>query len=58
MQKSHDEAWERYMKLVRKAGTQTFDELIQTAGLNSPFDENTLKEVAETAEKWLENNKL
>lgn len=58
MQKSHDEAWERYMKLVRKAGTQTFDELIQTAGLNFPFDENTLKEVADTAEKWLENNKL
>lgn len=58
MQKSHDEAWERYMRLVRKAGTQTFDELIQTAGLKSPFDESALKEVAETAAEWLERNKL
>ena len=41
------------MKLVRKAGTQTFTELVQTAGLASPFDENALKEVAQAAEKYL-----
>lgn len=53
MQRSHDEAWERYIKLVRKAGTQTFTELLDTAGLRSPFDEGSLKEIAETAEKRL-----
>ena len=53
MQNSRSEAWERYMKLVRKAGTQTFTELVQTAGLASPFDENALKEVAQAAEKYL-----
>ena len=58
MQDSHKEAWERYMKLVKKAGTQTFTELIETAGLASPFDENTLKKVAKKAEKWLDKNKL
>lgn len=56
MQKDMNEAWERYMKLVRKAGTQTFDELVETAGLASPFDEQALKEVAETAVKWLNDN--
>lgn len=56
MQTSHKEAWERYMKLVKKAGTQTFTELVETAGLQSPFDENALKEVAESAEKWLDEN--
>ena len=44
------------MKLVKKAGTQTFTELVETAGLKSPFDENALKEVAKKAEKWLNNN--
>ncbi len=58
MQSSYDEAWKRYMNLVQKAGTQTFTELIETAGLKSPFDENALKEVAQAAENWLKNNKL
>ena len=56
MQTDTDKAWEQYMKLVRKAGTQTFDELVATAGLKSPFDEQALKEVAETAIQWLEVN--
>ena len=56
MQDSYKEAWKRYMKLVKKAGTQTFTELIETAGLKSPFDEKALKEVAKKAEKWLMNN--
>lgn len=56
MQTDTDKAWEQYMKLVRKAGTQTFDELVATAGLKSPFDEQALKEVAETASQWLEVN--
>ncbi len=56
MQRDKDEAWERYMKLVRKAGTQTFDELVQTAGLKSPFDEEALKEVALASKQWLQNN--
>ncbi len=53
MQKSHEEAWERYMRLVRQAGTQTFDELVQTAGLRSPFEADALREVAACVEEWL-----
>ena len=56
MQDSYKDAWKHYMKLVKKAGTQTFTELVETAGLKSPFDENALKEVAKKAEKWLNNN--
>ena len=58
MQKSHEEAWERYMRLVKKAGTMTFTELIDEAGLRSPFDENALREVAEAAQQWLEKNSI
>ena len=56
MQTDPDKAWEQYMKLVRKAGTQTFDELIATAGLRSPFDEAALREIAESAAEWLGMN--
>lgn len=58
MQKDHNEAWERYMKLVRKAGTQTFTNLLYTAGIKSPFGNEALKEVAEAAEKWLSENEI
>ena len=55
MQKSHSEAWERYMKLVNKAGTQTFTQLVETAGLDSPFDENALKNISQAAERYLKD---
>lgn len=57
MQEDHDRAWEQYMRLVRKAGTQTFTELVKTGGLDSPFEESALKTVAEAAVKWLDENK-
>lgn len=58
MQRDHDEAWQRYMRLVRKAGTQTFTQLLETAGLKSPFDEEALREVASAAEHWLNENSI
>ncbi len=58
MQEDHNDAWKRYMSLVKKAGTMTLTELIETAGLGSPFEEDTLKEVADSAVKWLEKNKI
>ena len=58
MQDSHKDAWDKYMKFVRKAGTQTFTELVETAGLKSPFDENALKEVSKKASKWLDKHEV
>ncbi len=53
MQKDRKEAWQRYMSLLSKGGTQTFNGLVQTAGLSSPFEEKTLKAVAEAASAYL-----
>lgn len=53
MQQDRDGAWNRYMKLVSKAGTKTFTELVAIAGMDSPFEEAALKSVAEAAAKWL-----
>lgn len=55
MQKDPQEAWERYMALVKQGGTRPFTELIKNAGLHSPFDEECLKTVCETAKEWLDN---
>ena len=55
MQKDSDEAWERYYKFVSFAGTKTFTELVSEAGLNTPFDEDSLREVAAAAAAWLDN---
>lgn len=52
-QKDHKDAWERYMRLVSKGGTQTFTELVETAGLESPFDEQCLIEIADAVKEWI-----
>ena len=54
MQDDCKDAWKRYMKLVKKAGTQTFTQLVETADLRSPFDEEALRQVAKKARKQLE----
>ena len=48
-------AWEQYYRYVKLAGTKTFTELLRTAELPSPFDEDTLRGVCETAARWLDD---
>lgn len=54
MQKDRNEAWKAYMRLVKLAGTRKFTELVDAAGLVSPFNEDALKQVCETAASWLD----
>ena len=54
MQESREKAWERYMAYTMQGGTRTFTELLENAGLKSPFDEECLREVCETASAWLD----
>ncbi len=54
MQRDRKEAFERYYRLVSMGGTMTFTELVKAAGLDSPFDENALKSVAEKVTAFLE----
>ena len=54
MQNDPQEAWERYMALVRQGGSRPFIEILKNAGLHSPFDEECLKGVCDTAKKWLD----
>ena len=51
--KDHKDAWQRYLKLVRRAGTASYSELCETAGLNVPFTDGSIKAIAEEMEAWI-----
>ena len=53
IQEDRKDAWEHYMAYTRQGGSRVFTELLEHAGMVSPFDENCLKTVAEAAKKWL-----
>ena len=58
IQKDMGDAWKHYMAYTVQGGSRTFTELLKNADLVSPFDEECLKTVCETAAKWLENYDL
>ena len=53
IQKDMKNAWEHYMAYTVQGGSRTFTDLLEHAGLVTPFDEECLKTVCETASKWL-----
>ena len=55
---NYAEAWKRYMTFVDKAGTQTFAELVESAGLKVPYHAGCVKEIGESISKWLEQHEL
>ena len=55
LQKDRKDAWEHYMAYTRQGGSEVFTTLLKNAGLESPFDENCLRSVCETAKSWLDS---
>ncbi|MBR6321297.1 MAG: M3 family oligoendopeptidase [Lachnospiraceae bacterium] len=55
IQKNRGDAWKHYMAYTVQGGSRTFTDLLKNAGLKTPFDEACMREVCETATKWLEN---
>ncbi|MBO6159122.1 MAG: M3 family oligoendopeptidase [Firmicutes bacterium] len=54
MQEDYKNAWSHYMAYTKQGGTRTFTDLLKNAGMDSPFEGDTLKNVAEAAKKWLD----
>ncbi len=46
-------AWKHYMAYTEQGGSCTFTELLRNAGLDTPFDENCLRDVCKKADEWL-----
>lgn len=55
---NYAEAWMRYMTFVDKAGTATFAELVESAGLKVPYHAGCIKEIGESISRWLEEHEL
>ena len=55
IQKDFNNAWQHYMDYTVQGGSRTFTELLTSAGLVTPFDEECLKGVCEAATEWLNN---
>ncbi len=58
IQEDMNNAWEHYMTYTKMGGSKTFTDLLSNAGLNSPFDEQTLKDICEMAAKYLDSFSL
>lgn len=58
IRENREEAWNRYMAYTSLGGSKVFTELLKEAGLESPFDEETLEKVCRKARGFLENYDL
>ncbi len=48
-------AWNDYLNICRVGGSQSFLEILKTGNLNSPFEENTIKQVASEIKSYLDS---
>jgi oligoendopeptidase, M3 family len=53
IQKDPKDAWKHYMAYTMQGGSRPFTELLENAGLVTPFEETCLKTVCESAAEWL-----
>lgn len=47
-------AWSDYLRLCRAGGSRSFLQLVELAGLKSPFEEGVVEEVVREARTWLD----
>ena len=55
IQEDREAAWKTYMDYTKLGGSMVFTDLLETAGLESPFDPDCLKNIAEKAKEFLDN---
>lgn len=51
MDRDYQEAWEHYLKLCRMSASRFHTELLEEAGLKSPFADGTIREIVEQLEQ-------
>lgn len=56
-QKDYKDAWRRYNAFVSEGGRKTFVELCRVAGIKTPFEDGSLKDIASVAKAWLDERK-
>jgi M3 family oligoendopeptidase len=53
IQKDKEDAWKHYMAYTVQGGSRVFTELLENAGMISPFGDACLRNVCDTAKNWL-----
>ena len=56
--KDHKKAWDSYMRLIKDSGRYSFADIIKRAQLMTPFEEGVLKDIVDTAEKFISTLKI
>lgn len=51
MQVNYEEAWKSYLKLCRLSASDYFENLLQKAGLRSPFEDGCIREIVDKLRK-------
>ncbi|MEL6657418.1 MAG: M3 family oligoendopeptidase [Bacteroidota bacterium] len=57
-QDNHDSAWSDYVRLCKAGGSASFLDLVQLAGLESPFSPGCVQRLGVAVGNWLEKNSL
>ena len=53
IQENREKAWETYMNYTRLGGSMVFTDLLKEAGLESPFEPETMKKIASRVMEFL-----
>ena len=53
IQNDYDDAWKHYMAYTKMGGSKVFTKLLEDAGLESPFEEETIRKMCSKADEWL-----
>ncbi len=56
--KDPKDAWQRYLRLVKRGGLASYTELCQTAGLRTPFEAGSVKAIAQPVADWIEAHQI
>lgn len=56
--KDPKDAWKRYLRMTRLAGTATYTEMAECAGMKVPFTKGSLTDLARTVADWIEHNQI
>jgi M3 family oligoendopeptidase len=54
-QEDHAAAWESYLRLCKAGGSKSFLELVDLAGIRSPFEKGCVQSVATEIANWLDH---
>ena len=54
----HADAWQRYLRLTRLAGTAPYTELVESAELQVPFAAGSLTALSHTIHDWIKERQI